>query len=116
MNGKRRKITVRLTNDEYDELLFMMKEYYATPDGNVSDFVRKKILKAGIPINIDKDIRDVKYQINKVGVNVNQIAKKINSGFIFSSDVDYVVDEIKIIEQQFTQLVNIVKEKTNGNH
>lgn len=113
---KRRKVTVRYTDDEYDTLLTFMDKYYDTPEGNVSDFIRKKTLKAGVPISIDKDIRDLKYQINKVGVNVNQIAKKMNCDMIYSTDVEYVTDEIQNIEKQFTNLIEIVKEKANGNH
>ena len=49
------------------------------------------------------------YQLRKIGVNINQIAKKINSGEIREFNFDKVIDKFEDIEKSFEDFKNNVR-------
>lgn len=49
------------------------------------------------------------YQLRKIGVNINQIAKKINSGEIREFNFDKVIDKFEDIEKSFENFKNNVR-------
>ena len=65
--------TIRFSDDEYAKIETMLKEHNLT----FAEFARGAILRKKIKTNLSKDMI---FQVNKVGNNLNQIAKKINSG------------------------------------
>lgn len=58
-----------------------------------------------------RQLRDVAYELRKIGTNVNQIAKKINQGYIGSSDdLAELKAYLERIEKTFDELKNNVPE------
>lgn len=49
------------------------------------------------------------FQLRKIGVNINQIAKKINSGEIREFNFDKVIDKFVDIEKSFEDFKNNVR-------
>lgn len=49
------------------------------------------------------------FQLRKIGVNINQIAKKINSGEIREFNFDKVIDKFEDIEKSFEDFKNNVR-------
>ena len=49
------------------------------------------------------------FQVRKIGVNINQIAKKINSGEIKEFNFDKVIDKFEDIEKSFEDFKNNVR-------
>jgi len=49
------------------------------------------------------------FQVRKIGVNINQIAKKINSGEIREFNFDKVIDKFEDIEKSFEDFKNNVR-------
>lgn len=49
------------------------------------------------------------FQVRKIGVNINQIAKKINSGEIKEFNFDKVMDKFEDIEKSFEDFKNNVR-------
>ena len=49
------------------------------------------------------------FQLRKIGVNINQIAKKINSGEIREFNFDKVIDKFEDIEKSFENFKNNVR-------
>lgn len=51
-----------------------------------------------------RQLRGIRYELRKIGVNVNQIARKINSGFGDHRDVRELKEYLKRIEKAFEGL------------
>ena len=97
------KISFRVSEEENDYL----RKIAASPDSSgrnykdMSEFIRSTLLeKTGYESSMLKiQLRDLLYEINKVGVNVNQIAKKYNSNMGNHKDVQNILEQqVKLCE------------------
>ncbi len=78
---------------------------------NFSGYIRSMLLEKSGYKNTTylRQLRDVAYELRKIGTNVNQIAKKINQGYIGSSDdLAELKEYMAGIEKTFTDLKNYV--------
>lgn len=95
---------------------------------NFSGYVRSMLLEKSGYKNTTylRQLRDVAYELRKIGTNVNQIAKKINQGYIGSSEdlaelkaylerIEKTFDELKTMYRNPVQK-KVWKVRTNGNH
>lgn len=84
MTGKKKRekrITLRLTEEEYRLLKDLALERGIT----VSDLIRKRIFRERLPqpaplkfLGKIDECRRLAYELNRIGVNLNQIARKVN--------------------------------------
>ena len=90
MNGRKRTVQLkfRVTEAERDLILEKMK---LIPTRNMAAYLRK-IAIDGYIIQIDhSDIKAMTAEIQKIGVNVNQIARRVNStGGVYQEDIDEI--------------------------
>jgi hypothetical protein len=89
-NGRKREIVLRLCVTEAErEMIYEKMEQYGT--NNFGAYARK-ILIDGYVINTDfSDLKAVCAEMQKIGVNVNQIAKRVNSiSRIYEQDIDEI--------------------------
>ena len=91
MNGRKRTVQTvkfRVTEAERDLILEKMK---LIPTRNMAAYLRK-IAIDGYIIQIDhSDIKAMTAEIQKIGVNVNQIARRVNStGSVYQEDIDEI--------------------------
>lgn len=98
-NRKRNvQIIIRVTEEERTLIEEKMKQI---PTLNLSAYARKMLIDGYI---ITLDLQEVKghtAQLQKIGVNVNQIAKRINeTGRIYTDDMD----EIKRVMEEVWRL------------
>jgi len=63
--------TIRFSDEEYSKIEELMSEHNLT----FAEFARGAILRKKIKTNLSKDMI---FEVNKVGNNLNQIAKKVN--------------------------------------
>ena len=72
--AKDKRVTIRFTDDEYNQL----KEKADELDISLSTYIRKKTLgnREKISTKCDKELL---YEINRIGNNLNQIAKYCNT-------------------------------------
>ena len=88
MDGRKRTVQLkfRVTEAERDLILEKMK---LIPTRNMAAYLRK-IAIDGYIIQIDhSDIKAMTAEIQKIGVNVNQIAKRLNSmGPVYAQDIE----------------------------
>jgi len=70
--AKQIRKTIRFSDDEYSKIEKMMNEHNLT----FAEFARGAILRKKIKTNLSKDMI---FQVNRVGNNLNQIAKKLNT-------------------------------------
>lgn len=86
------KKSVRFSKDEYELIEKNLLKY----DVKFSDFARAQILKT--KLNTNCNIKKT-YQIQKIGTNLNQIARKVNENF---------KDKIELLEQLHS-IENMIK-------
>ncbi|MBO5259030.1 MAG: MobC family plasmid mobilization relaxosome protein [Agathobacter sp.] len=97
------KKTVRFTQEEYVSLQEDMnkrKDHVPGKD-DFSTYAREKLLAKSYYQNlrIQREINELRYEIRKIGVNINQIAKKINGGFGTRNDLIVIIKRLDEIEQ-----------------
>ena len=87
MDGRKRTVQIkfRVTEAERDLILEKMK---LVPTRNMAAYLRK-IAIDGYIVQVDHtDIKAMTAEIQKIGVNVNQIAKRVNStGSVYQEDI-----------------------------
>ncbi len=77
MERKRDKqINIRLRADEYLNIHRQMEK----SDLSLSEYIRKSIL--GKEIKIVSGIKELVWELNRIGNNLNQLARKVNEGKI----------------------------------
>ena len=97
MDGRKRTVQVkfRVTEAERDLILEKMK---LIPTKNMAAYLRK-IAIDGYIVQVDhSDIKAMTAEIQKIGVNINQIARRVNStSSVYQEDIDELkgaLDEI----------------------
>ena len=98
--NKDRLVSVRFTDNEYDFLLNLARRKKVKP----SQFLRNSIKSKSVLLSqYEKEIKSLLlFQVNKIGNNLNQLAKKVNSGF---ADTDLILATLQNIEFNLLELV-----------
>lgn len=118
MEKRTSDLNIRLTERELEYLKKCSESSscrFKNGRDNFSDYLRS-LLFAASGYRDDayiKQLRELQYELRKIGTNVNQIAKKINSGYVGSSeDLAELKDYLARIEKAFQE----VKELRSGKY
>ena len=83
---------------------------------NVSAYIREKIFREEMEeIIYYRELKNLTYQIRKIGVNINQVAAKINSGHRNQDSVFYLQKSLSQVEEEVKKLIEKLEEE-RGNH
>lgn len=97
--------TLRFTAEEYEMLKRMAGESGCRNkkgNANVSMYIRKILFAGGSRKDLKKELHELNFQIRKIGVNINQAAKRLNSGVILPRDGNYLLEELTAVEKLLT--------------
>ena len=99
-NKRNKTISFRLTLSEKEKLDNLVKEYQVK---NVSDFIRQVILTGKYKTTqAQQNYERLLYEINRIGNNINQIARLCNT----RGEVDIqVLEELARIEEMLDMLL-----------
>ena len=88
MNGRKRTVQVKFYVTE-EERKLIEEKMKLVPTSNMAAYLRK-IAIDGYIIQVDHtDIKAMTAEIQKIGVNVNQIARRVNStGTVYAQDME----------------------------
>lgn len=101
-----KQLNIRVTEYEYQLIREHMKQ---SGTATLREFVVEAATN-GFLIKVDySDIKQLSYEINRVGNNINQIAHKINSeGAVYKREIEEVQDKVdliwKMIRAKFYQI------------
>ena len=97
---KNKTISFRLTPTEKEKLDNLVKEYQVK---NVSDFIRQVVLTGKFKTTqAQQNYERLLYEVNKIGNNINQIAKHCN----INKSVDIkVLEQLAKIEEELSILL-----------
>ena len=99
MNGRKRTVQIkfRVTEAERDLILEKMK---LVPTRNMAAYLRKIAIDGYIIQTDHSDIKGMTAEIQKIGVNINQIAKRVNAtGTLYAQDIEDIKGAIAEIWQ-----------------
>ncbi|CVI71522.1 hypothetical protein BN3660_02266 [Eubacteriaceae bacterium CHKCI004] len=83
-----------------------------TQEKNVSAYIRKCIFEqSNNPAAIQKELKGLAYQVRKIGVNINQVAAKVNAGYATPVDMENLLFYLKKVEEEFLRLEKNLKEQ-----
>ena len=104
MAVRERIVLIRLTDAEYQMLLDMAEKDTGCRNKkgeiNVSKYIRKKLFQfTPVSWNLETELNKLSFQIRKIGVNINQAVKKINSGFYQEDDDTFLLAELAEVEK-----------------
>ena len=90
MNGRKRKIQIKFYVTEEERALIEQK-MKLVPTRNMAAYLRK-IAIDGYIVQVDHtDIKAMTAEIQKIGVSINQIAKRVNStGSVYQEDIEEI--------------------------
>ena len=90
MDGRKRTVQIKFRVTE-EERALIEEKMQQIPTLNLSAYARK-ILIDGYIITLDlQEVKGHTAQLQKIGVNINQIAKRINeTGRIYADDMDEI--------------------------
>ena len=97
MDGRKRTVQIKFRVTE-EERALIEEKMKLIPTKNMAAYLRKMAID-GYIIQIDhNDIKAMTAEIQKIGVNINQIARRVNTtGSVYQEDIDEikgVLDEI----------------------
>lgn len=105
---KDRRFEVRLTNELYNTLELKSKAI----NMNKSEYIIKAIIDSDIKADNSKDICMLLGSVNKIGNNINQIARNLNIANNSNKldDINYnnILDKLTIIEYQLKDILKSV--------
>ena len=111
MGNRNERVHVRLTKEELEHLKKCSAKQgrrFKRGDGrvNFSDYLRQQLLAGSGYRNVAliRQLRELKYELRKIGTNVNQVARKVNSGLGTPQDVERMQGYLARIEQLFEEL------------
>ena len=102
MNQKKHMISARLTEPELQRL----NELRQISGLSVSRIIRKWIAGEKLQPRRPEEIHDLYVEINRIGTNINQIARKANAGFATKDDVRQLKFLMRTIEEKVSVIAN----------
>ncbi|BDE10918.1 hypothetical protein AJ89_14365 (plasmid) [Lactococcus cremoris subsp. cremoris IBB477] len=106
---KNRKRKVHLNFYVNPDEEFIIREKAASCHKNLSDYLRMISIKGAIyevnfhePDEFSKQLSQLRFEFNRIGNNINQVAKKVN--LIDEVDVEVLQDEMSDIQKNYRVL------------
>lgn len=109
---KEKYIGIRLSEKEYQ---MVKSEAERDPDCrsksgtiNISKFIRNRVLMPERnEIRVERKMEDLIFQIRKIGINIHQATRKMESEFGELSDIQVLKEEQKKIEDLLKELIQL---------
>lgn len=115
-------IRVRLTPEEYEFICRSAEQSRETRcrNGvkNLSGYIRKCILTESgyaAKINQQRELKNLMYQVRKIGVNINQAAKKINGGYYTAGTGVMLLESMEEINRKMEELKECLEGQDGSN-
>ncbi len=114
-NRKTAGIRIRLTEEEHAYLISRAKQSgscFSSGRENLSKYLRDLIFRESRykDWELKKELRNLNYELRKIGVNVNQIAHKINGNSWTAGDLVMLRDYLKSVEHHLEKIEKDVEE------
>ena len=99
---KKHMVSARLTGEEWQKL----RKLCAVSGLPVSAVLRELICGVTIRQRPPKELHDLYTEINRIGTNINQIARKANAGFATKDDMRELKFLMRAVEQRMAKVAD----------
>ena len=83
---------------------------------NLSGYIRKTVLeRSGYRKSNRQELKNLNFQIRKIGVNINQATKKINSGYYDRKICEDLQNSLEELNRHFQELQERMEEQDGSN-
>lgn len=92
-NEKKHHLHIELTPDQYRLLSAKARQCGLTKRAFITRLIEEKEIRA-LP---SQEIKDLRMEVHKIGVNINQIARSVNAGIARAEDAKrglYLLDQV----------------------
>jgi phosphatidylinositol kinase/protein kinase (PI-3 family) len=98
-----------------NELNYFKKKKEISKVNNYTDFLLKTVANCRIYVIDTKPLLILANEVNKIGVNINQIAKVVNTtGSIYKNEIEDLQEKISNIENTLSDLLKKFDEVKRG--
>lgn len=101
-------LRIRVSEEEYSDIYQEaekdMESRYRNGEINLSAYLRKCLLRGSdgwMEEAYRKELRELSYQVRKIGVNINQVVRQLNSGYQSRYAVKELIDLMKEMGKRF---------------
>lgn len=115
-------LRLRVTKEEYDFLTEQAEKDAETNHRNggrnLSAYLRRTVLQRSgyrAEETIQKGLKELVYQIRKIGVNINQATKQLNTGYSTMGAADRLEESMELVKIQIHEIQQELK-KQYGDH
>lgn len=103
-----RYVGIKFQEKEYEIIEQKAKEKKSS---SISEFIRESVLENNgvLSKKMKKQLYDLQWEVNKIGTNINQATKRINSGMGTSLDVKEMLanqQKLNLLMQEYIDGVN----------
>lgn len=113
-------LNIRLTEEEYRELFERAgkekENWNKTGTRNVSRYCRSLLFaEEAKEKRKNQDLRELVFQVRKIGVNINQAVKRLNSMQIMQGDTVFLLEELERVEELLAEYREMYRKDKGGN-
>ena len=103
-------IKARLTSEEYKMFCEHVQE--SSRPKNKSNYIRECVLSEDIwkSIAVARELKNLNFQIRKIGVLINQLAASANRGVRYPGDTELVLSKLQEVEDLVERFKEDLKE------
>ena len=121
MTGKKdRNRTIRFTVRVNEKEARWLREAAWREKTSIAEFIRNRSISEElprIPVEVSELVKQLTYEVNRIGVNINQLIRNYHiNGYQTSYERRKLEEELKELRLLYTQVRNQLTEMTDGSH
>ena len=117
---KDRNRTIRFTVRVNDQEAKWLREAAWREKRSVADFIRNRAISGDlprIPVEVAELMKQLNYEVNRIGVNINQLVRSYHiNGYQTSAEKRRLEEDLKEIRSLHVQICSRLTEMADGNH
>lgn len=83
---------------------------------NISAYIRKQIFSdLNRPCDLKQELKNLAYQVRKIGININQVTAKVNSSYVTPEDLKHLDAHLREVEISFLEMTRRIEETYGDN-
>ena len=97
MEKRKRNIQIKFRVTEEEEKQLIEQKMAQLPTRQIGAYLRKMAIDGLIIYTDTTNIKEMNKELHSIGVNINQIAKRVNeTGSIYEEDIKEIQEKVKI--------------------
>ena len=117
---KDRNRTIRFTVRVNEQEEKWLREAAWREKRSIADYIRNRTISGDlprIPVEVSELMKQLNYEVNRIGVNINQLVRSYHiNGYQTSAEKRRLEEDLKEIRSLHVQICSRLTEMADGNH